>query len=124
MNVVDSSGWLEYFAGGSNASFFEPIITATDALVVPAICIHEVFKRLLSEFGEESALNAVGVMSLGNIADLTRAIAVDAAAISVEYQLAMADSIILATTRVHGATLWTQDKDFAGIPSVEYIQKR
>ena len=56
MNVVDSSGWLEYFAGGGNAHFFAPAIKATDTLVIPTICIYEVFKRLVAQRGEEDAL--------------------------------------------------------------------
>jgi predicted nucleic acid-binding protein len=124
VNVVDSSGWLEYFAGGPNASFFAAAIKATDTLVVPTICIYEVFKRLLTQRGEEDALQAIGIMSLGVIADLTREIAVNAAHASTEFQIAMADSIILATARAHNAILWTQDSDFEGMDSVQYISKK
>ena len=124
MNVVDSSGWLEYFARGTNASFFAPAIKEINALVVPTVCMYEVFKRLLVQRGEESALQAVGIMSLGLIADLTREIAVNAATISSELRIAMADSIILATTQAYDAILWTQDVDFEGIDSVQYIKKR
>jgi predicted nucleic acid-binding protein len=124
VNVVDSSGWLEYFAGGPNASFFAAAIKATDTLVVPTICIYEVFKRLLTQRGEEDALQAIGIMSLGVIADLTREFAVNAAHASTEFQIAMADSIILATARAHNAILWTQDSDFEGMDSVQYISKK
>jgi predicted nucleic acid-binding protein len=124
MNVVDSSGWLEYFARGTNASFFAPAIKATDILIVPTICMYEVFKRLLTQRGEEDALQAIGIMSIGILADLTREIAINAAYISAELQIAMADSVILATTRAHNATLWTQDADFKGMEEVQYIEKR
>ena len=124
MNVVDSSGWLEYFAGGTNVSFFAPVIKATDTLVVPTVCMHEVFKRLLAQRGEEGALQATGIMSLGIIADLTREIAVDAAYISSKFKIAMADSIILATAHANNATLWTQDADFESIGDVQYIEKK
>jgi toxin FitB len=123
MNVVDSSGWLEYFAKGANASFFAPAIKATETLVVPTICMYEVFKRLLTLRGEEDALQAAGIMSLGVLADLTREIAVDAAHISFELQIAMADSIILATTRDYHAILWTQDAELKGMEGVQYIEK-
>ncbi len=121
MNVVDSSGWLEYFSGGTNVSFFAPVLKATDTLVVPTVCMYEVFKRLIAQRGEESALQAIGFMSLGNIAELTQEIAVNAAYFSSELKIAMADSIILATTRAYDATLWTQDADFEGIDGVQYI---
>ena len=124
MNVVDSSGWLEYFAGSTNASFFAPVVKVTDTLVVPTVCIYEVFKRLLAQRGEESALQAIGIMSLGIIADLTREIAVNAATISSEFKMAMADSIILATARTYDAILWTQDADFEGIGGVQFIEKK
>jgi predicted nucleic acid-binding protein len=124
MNVVDSSGWLEYFARGTNASFFAPVVKATDILVVPTVCMYEVFKRLLAQRGEEDALQAIGIMSLGIIGDLTREIAVNAAYISSEFKIAMADSIIMATARANNATLWTQDADFEGIGGVQYIEKK
>ena len=124
MNVFDSSVWLEYFARGTNASYFAPVVKATDALVVPTVCMYEVFKRLLAQRGKEGALQAIGVMSLGIIADFTREIAVNAANISNEFKIAMADSIILAITRANNATLWTQDVDFVGISGVQYIEKK
>ncbi len=124
MNVVDSSGWLEYFSRGTNASFFAPVVKGVDSLVVPTVCMYEVFKRLLAQRGEESALQAIGIMSLGIIADLTREIAVNAAYISSEFKIAMADSIMMATARANNATLWTQDADFEGIGRVQYIEKK
>jgi predicted nucleic acid-binding protein len=124
MNVVDSSGWLEYFAKGMNTSFFSSAIQETDSLIVPTICIYEVFKRILTQHTEEEALLAVGIMSLGTITELTREIAINAAQISTTRKIAMADSIILATARDHNATLWTQDADFANLDGVQYIEKK
>src|SRR5512143_1598523 len=115
MNVVDSSGWVEYFTEGANARFFIPAIQDLENLLVPSICIYEVFKRLALDLGEESALQAVGIMSYGREVELDRNIAVDAAQISLEHRLAMADSIILASARANEAILWTQDVHFKGI---------
>ena len=123
MNLVDSSGWLAYFSGDANAGQFAPIVQATDRLVVPTICLYEVFKRILLQRGEEAALQAAGMMSLGIMTDLTREIAINAAQLSSERKLAMADSIILATAYTSKATLWTQDADFAGMEGVRYIAK-
>ncbi len=100
------------------------MIQATDSLVVPTVCMYEVFKRVLALRGEEAALRAIGIMSLGIIADLTREIAVNAARISSELEIAMADSLILATARVHDATLWTQDSDFEGVDGVKFVEVR
>ncbi|MBN2149584.1 MAG: type II toxin-antitoxin system VapC family toxin [Anaerolineales bacterium] len=124
MNVVDSSGWVAYFANGGNAQFFAAPIQDVAHLLVPSICVYEVFKRLAQELGEESALQAVGVMSYGAIIDLDREIALDAAQISMRHKLAMADSIILATARAYEAALWTQDVHFKDIEGVQYIGKQ
>ncbi|MEO6063355.1 MAG: type II toxin-antitoxin system VapC family toxin [Thermoflexales bacterium] len=122
-NVVDSSGWLEYFAGGANASFFAPPIHAADRLIVPAICIYEVFKRVLIQAGEEEALRIAGIMSMATVAPLDRDVALEAARVALEHKLALADSVILATTQLHDATLWTQDEHFNGIAGVKFIHK-
>ena len=124
MNVVDSSGWLEYFIDDTNADFFARAIDDEENLLVPMISIYEVFKRILKDKGKESALEAAALMYGGNVVDLTREIALDAAQISVDLKLPMADSIMLATARIFSATLWTQDEDFQGFENVRYIEKR
>lgn len=124
MNVVDSSGWIEYAADEENADFFEHPIRDTANLLVPTVCIYEVFKRFLREFGEDRALDVAGLMSQGKVTELTHEIAIDAARISHEQKLAMADSIILATAQTHNAILWTQDEHFKGMDGVKYIAKK
>ncbi len=124
MNVVDSSGWLEYFAGGRNASRFAAPLQDMEALVVPAISIYEVFKVLLRESGEDAALQAAAAMQRGQVVDLTAPIAMSAATLSLEHDLPMADSVILACARAREATLWTQDVDFKGIDGVKYFPKK
>ena len=124
MNVVDSSGWVEYLSKGPNARNFTPAIQDTQNLLVPTICLYEVFKKVLSQFDEETALQALSVMTLGQVVELDRDLAIDAALVSTEMKLAMADSIILATAHASDATLWTQDRHFKGIPGVKYIGKK
>ena len=121
MNVVDSSGWLEYFAAGPNADFFAPALEAVDNLIVPTVSIYEVFKRVLQQRGEGDALQAVALMQQGGVVDLSATIALDAARMSVELRIPMADAIILATARSNGAILWTQDSHFEGMVGVEYV---
>ena len=123
MNVVDSSGWLEYFADGPNADFFTPAIEATSELIVPAISVYEVFKRVLKQRSESEALQAVAVMMRGRGVDLDDQLALTAAKISMQHRLPLADSIILATARAYEATLWTQDAHFKNIAGVRYIEK-
>ena len=123
MNVVDSSGWLEYFADGPNADFFAPPIEATEQLLVPVICIYEVFKRILQQKGLGAAETRIADLYKGAVIELTPALAISAAVISDTHKLPMADSIILATARTFDATLWTQDEHFQGMAGVEYIAK-
>ena len=124
MNVIDSSAWLEFFAGGPNADFFAPALRAVEDLIVPSVTIYEVFKRVLQQRGESAALQAVAVMQQGSVVDLSAAAALDAARVSVETGLPMADAIILSQARAAGATLWTQDADLQGMDGVEYAAAR
>lgn len=124
MNVVDSSGWLEYFTGGPNAGRFLPPLQDPETLVVPAITIFEVFKVVLREAGENAAWQAVTAMQKGKVVELTDRLAVSAAKLSLELGLPMADSIILATAREYGARIWTQDADFSEIPGVSYFPRK
>lgn len=121
--VVDSSGWLEYFAGSANGARFAPPIQDSAALFVPTLCLYEVFKRVCQQRGEEDALRAVGLMLTGTVADLTAEIALSAAQLAREHRLPMADSVIFATARAHGAELWTQDEHFQGLERVVFIPK-
>jgi predicted nucleic acid-binding protein len=123
MNVVDSSGWLEYFGKGSNGEFFAPAIRASEDLVVPTLSTYEVYKRIALQRDEEEALSAIGWMSVGQVADLTQDIALIAADLSMAHKLPMADSIILATARANNAILWTQDAHFKDLPDVKYVEK-
>ncbi len=123
MNVVDSSGWLEYFADGENADFFSAAIEHPAELVVPTISIYEVFKRVLQQRGEGDALQAVALMTQGKVVELDMRVALEGARLSYEEKLPMADSIILATARLYNATLWTQDSDFEALEKVRYIEK-
>lgn len=124
MNVVDSSGWLEYLADGPNADFFANSILATADLLVPTLSLYEVFKRVLQQRGEGDALQAVALMQQGTIVELNTGLALRAARISLDEKIPMADSIMLASARAYGATLWSQDSDFENIPGVRYIAKK
>ena len=123
MNVVDSSGWLEYFNNGSNADFFAPVIENAGDVLVPTISLFEVFKRVLIEKNKDDALEAIALMKDGRVIDLDDNLALVAAELSFELRLPLADSIILATARAHEATLWTQDVHFKDIQGVRYIKK-
>ena len=94
MNIIDSSGWLEYFSDGPNAPFFSRPLQKTADIVVPTITIYEVFKVVLRQRNESDALQSVALMQQGSVVDLTSSISILAAKISIEQRLPMADSII------------------------------
>lgn len=123
MNVVDSSGWLEFFADSANASNYTVPLCDTTALIVPSMTIFEVFKVVCRQRGEDAALQAAALMQQGTVIDLTPALATLSAKTSLDLSLPMTDSIILCTARLHNATLWTQDEHFAAIPGVRYFAK-
>jgi toxin FitB len=123
VNVVDSSGWLEYFADGANADRFAAPLSNSAELLVPSITLYEVFKVVCRQWGEDAALQAVAMMQQGRIIELSSAIALLAAKLSLDVKIPMADSIILATAQIHDAVLWTQDDDFEGLPGVRYFPK-
>ncbi|MCB1052099.1 MAG: type II toxin-antitoxin system VapC family toxin [Acidobacteria bacterium] len=123
MNVVDSSGWLAYFAGDVHAGFFAPAIEAIPDLIVPTITLTEVFKVIQRQKGEGNALLAIAHMEQGQVIDLNRRLALDAANWGLQYKLPLADSIIYATAIHFQAILWTQDRDFEGLPHVQYRAK-
>jgi len=124
MNIVDSSGWLAYFADEPNARHFLPPLSNSDLLIVPVITIYEVFKVILRESGENEALQAAVAMQKGRVVDLSTSLAIAASRLSLEYQLPMADSIILATAQEFKAFIWTQDSDFKNIGKVKYFPKK
>ena len=120
MNVVDSSAWLEYVAAGPNANFFAEAIESTLDLVVPTISLFEVFKRIVQQRSENEALQVVAVMQQGKVVEMDSRTALSAARISIDHQLPLADSVILATARLNNAVLWTQNSRFKGIANLKY----
>ena len=119
LNVVDSSAWLEYLTGGAQAARFADAIEDSKRLIVPAIVLYEVFKKVLRERGEHQALQVAGAMHAGKVVPVDAALALDAA----RYPMPLADSLIYATAQRLGAIVWTQDEDFKGLPGVQYFAK-
>ncbi len=124
MNIVDSSGWLAYFADEPNAKHFLNPLKDTASLVVPTITVYEVFKVVLRESSENEALQVTAAMQKGTVIDLTVQLAIAASKLSLENDLPVADSIILATAKAYEAILWTQDSDFKNMAGVKYFPKK
>jgi predicted nucleic acid-binding protein len=124
MNIVDSSGWLAYFADEPNAKHFLTPLSDSASLVVPAVTIYEVFKVILRESSENEALQAVVAMQKGTVVDLSVPLAIAASKLSLEHNLPMTDSIILATAQEFKAIIWTQDLNFKNLSNVKYFPKK
>ncbi len=124
MNVVDSSGWIEYLVGGPNAAFFERPLLDLGNLLVPAVSILEVYRYVLRERGRPDALAVAASMRQGRVLALDEGLAIEAAEIGASHGLPLADSIIYASAQSNDATLWTQDADFEGLDEVQYKPKR
>ena len=124
MNIVDSSGWLAYFADEPNAKHFLAPLSDSTLLIVPTVTIYEVFKVVVRESSENEALQAVVAMQKGRVIELSAPLAIAASRLSLEHKLPMADSIILATAQEFKAIIWTQDSDFKNISKVKYFPKK
>jgi predicted nucleic acid-binding protein len=122
-NVVDSSGWLEYFTAGANADLFAPLIEDSENLLVPVVCLYEVFKKIAGGRDTTTAQVMISDMLNGTVLPVDESVALSAAELALELKLSMADSLILASARSHSALLWTQDAHFAGLEGVEFIRK-
>ncbi|MGZ5475547.1 MAG: PIN domain-containing protein [Thermoanaerobaculia bacterium] len=124
MIVLDSSGWLEFFADGPFADEYARRLKQPTQVLTPTVALYEVYKWIKRERSEEEALAAVATMQKTRIVPLTDEVALAAADLSLAARLAMADAIMLATARAHNAELLTSDSDFAGIPGVTVLAKK
>ena len=123
MNVVDSSGWIEFFQAGRNGPIFKPVIEARDSLLVPTISLFEVHKVLSRALSEDLVTRCLDVMRLGRVLDFTDKRAIAASKAAQQYRLALADAAMYSIAQEHKATFWTQDIDYDGLPGVKYFGK-
>lgn len=117
--VLDSSCWIEFFADTPRADLFALAIEGTEQLVVPVLTVYEVAKKLARDAGDEVATSALSLMQRGRVVPIDLSLALEAATNG----LPLADSLIYATAKRHGAELWTQDRHFEGMPGVRYFAK-
>jgi toxin FitB len=117
--VLDASCWLEFFADTDRADLYAGAIEQAHALVVPVLTVYEVAKKLAREVGDDVAAAALSLMQRGTVVPIDLPLALEAAVNG----LPLADSLIYATARHHGAELWTQDRHFEGLPGVRYFAK-
>jgi len=123
MNIVDTSLWIEFFAGTELDGSILNAIKSKDELYVPVICLYEVRKKFVNDNDIEKADLAVEIMKIGKVIDMDIEVAILASNISKQFKLPMADSIIYATAKIHNAEIYTQDKHFENLENVHYFAK-
>lgn len=123
LNLVDSSGWIEYLLDTPRADLFAPAIEQRDALLVPVVALFEVHKILSRKLPAEVVTACLDVMRLGRVLDITAARAVAAADVALRHKLAMADALMYSLAQEHSATFWTQDIDYQGLRGVQWFAK-
>ena len=123
MNLVDTSGWLEYFADSAQAKHFAPAVENLRLLLVPSVVIYEVFKKITLAYDEGKAFAAIAQLKQGRVVNVDETVALYAGKLSIEHKLPMADAFIYATALLNKATVYTQDAHFEGLPSVKYFAK-
>jgi len=124
VNLIDSSVWLEYFAGGPQADQFSTVIERVDQLLVPTIVLVEVTRHVMQQRDEDAALQVAAMLHQGQVVPLDSGIALSAAQLGIAHKLLLADSIIYATAKQYQAKVWTMDAHFADLPGVRYIAKQ
>jgi predicted nucleic acid-binding protein len=122
--VVDSCGWVERFAGSPHGELYAAAMQDPAEILVPAVCLTEVFRLLAREAGEPAALVGVGVMRQARVVAFDADFAIGAARVGRALGLPLADSIIYATAQAHGAEMWTHDEHFRGLPGVRFLEVR
>jgi len=123
VNLVDSSGWIEYLQDTPRADLFATAIEDRNHLLVPTIALFEVHRVLSRSLPADLVNRCLDVMRLGRVLDLTDARAVAASHIAAQHRLAMADAAMYAIALEFGASFWTQDVDYQGLPGVRYQAK-
>jgi toxin FitB len=124
MNVVDSSGWIEYFFERPNQRFFAAVLNDTNKLLVPTVCLIEVIRYVTRASSRDIAQDAAAHMQRATVISLDEDLAHLAARLSLRHHLPLADAIVYATSQAHQATLYTQDQDFGKLPGVRYVRKK
>ena len=123
MILVDSSGWIDFFTDGGNAAKYGSYLEKPSEVVTPTIVLYEVYKLVKRERTEEEALLAAAQIQKTRIVPLSDSLALAAADVSLEFRLAMADSIVYATARAEDAELVTSDSDLRNLPGVTFLPR-
>jgi toxin FitB len=120
---VDSYGWIERFGDGRKATKYNRIIESVtqDQIVTSVVVLYEVYRKVKQVRGEETALEAVAVLSQTKVIPIDQTLSLEAADFSLDHGLHMSDALIYATARQHDAELYTSDEDLKGLRGVVFV---
>ena len=124
MNLVDSSGWIEFFRDGPYASYFLEALRDMDEVIVPTLCFYEVFSYVMKDMSDGAALQVVAFMQQARAVDMTDSVAVLAARLSAKHKIPLSPGVILATAQLNNAVIWTQDSFIKDFPGVKYYPEK
>jgi len=123
VNLVDSSGWIEYLLDTPRAEWFAAAIEQRERLLVPVIALYEVHRVLSRKIPAEALAACLNVMRMGLVLELNDQRAVAASEVAQRHRLAMADAVMYSMALEHQAAFLTQDQDYHGLPGVHYFPK-
>ncbi len=122
MIIMDSYGWIEYFAGGPLSDKYQKYLADPKNIITPVIVVYEVYKKIKRERGEKAALETLTHITRTNIVPLDETLAVKATDISLDFRLPMADAIVYASGVIKNCKIVTSDPHFKGLPKVIFIE--
>jgi predicted nucleic acid-binding protein len=118
--VVDTCGWLAYFADEPNAGKFAPYIEEEVRVLVPGVVEYEVYRWAVRTVGEELADQYAAAVGRHESVALDAQLARRAAELGHAHKLAACDALIYASAESRGAAVVTADPDLQGLPGVEF----
>lgn len=124
MNLVDSSGWIEFFNDGPYASYFLEALRDTNKVIVPTLCFYEVFSYVMKNMSDAEALQVVAFMQQSRSVEMTDAVAVLAARLSAKHKIPLSPGVTLATAQLNNAVIWTQEPFLKDFPGVKYYPNK
>ena len=120
---IDSYGWIERFTEGPKSSQYDRVIDSMKPkeIITSGVAVYEVYKKVKGLRGEQTALEAVAVLSQTSIIVVDQTLCLEAADYSLQHDLHFADALVYATARHYGAQLYTGDEDLRRLKGVSFI---
>ena len=87
MNIIDTSLWIEFFAGTPLDVSIANVFSNIDDLYVPTICLYEVKKKFLVDNDAVKAVGAIDIMKKCMVISIDSEIALMASDVSKQHKL-------------------------------------